>query len=213
MEKNFAILMADLSGYTAMTETHGAIAAADVVDKYLSMVNNCLVGECKLHERIGDEVMIISTSPDNLLATALMLVQTAHTEDNFLLLHGGMHYGKLLERNNSYFGTAINLTSRIASKATAGNIWCSQYFLNALSAGAPAKVISRNLHQFKNLVEEMELFELQLEKQSRFHVDPVCRMLIVNEAGAVTHSSLPGTYFCSSNCMNVFLAKESSLPA
>ena len=27
MEKNIAILMADLSGYTALTETHGAIGS------------------------------------------------------------------------------------------------------------------------------------------------------------------------------------------
>lgn len=213
MERNFAILMADLSGYTALTETHGAIAAADIVDRYLSIVSNCLVGESRLHERTGDEVMIISPSADHLLATALMLVQTAHTEDNFLLLHGGLHYGKLLERNNSYFGTAINLTSRIASKATAGTIWCSQYFLHALSAETPFRTESKNIHQFKNLVEEMELFELQMEKQAKFYIDPVCRMLIINEANALTHPSLPGTYFCSSNCMEAFLAKEPSLPA
>jgi class 3 adenylate cyclase len=27
MEENIAILMADLSGYTALTETHGAVSA------------------------------------------------------------------------------------------------------------------------------------------------------------------------------------------
>ena len=73
MEENIAILMADLSGYTALTETHGANSAADLIDKYVSIAENCLVGDCKLHERIGDEIMIVSASPDFLLATALMI--------------------------------------------------------------------------------------------------------------------------------------------
>lgn len=73
MEKNIAILMADLSGYTALTETHGSVAAADLIDKYIGIVENCLVGDSRLHERAGDEIMIVSASPDFLLATALMI--------------------------------------------------------------------------------------------------------------------------------------------
>jgi class 3 adenylate cyclase len=73
MEKNIAILMADLSGYTALTETHGAISAADLIEKYIRIAANCLVGNTKIHERTGDEIMFISDSPDSLLATALKL--------------------------------------------------------------------------------------------------------------------------------------------
>jgi len=40
MEENIAILIADLSGYTALTETHGAASAADIIDKYIQIVEN-----------------------------------------------------------------------------------------------------------------------------------------------------------------------------
>ena len=133
MEKNTAILMADLSGYTALTETHGSVAAADLIDKYIGIVENCLVGDSKLHERTGDEIMIVSESPDFLLATALMIGKKTSDEENFLQVHGGLHYGKVLKRGNSYFGSAINLTSRIAAKANAGTYWCSEEYVNALS--------------------------------------------------------------------------------
>ncbi len=63
MEKNIAILMADLSGYTALTETHGSVAAADLIDKYIGIVENCLVGDSEVHERTGDEIMIVSDFP------------------------------------------------------------------------------------------------------------------------------------------------------
>src|SRR6476661_738766 len=111
MEENIAILMADLSGYTALTETHGAESAADLIDKYLEIVQASLIGDCQLKERTGDEVMIVSASADFLLLTAIMMLRNTSGEENFLQVHGGLHYGTVLKRNNSYFGSAINLTS------------------------------------------------------------------------------------------------------
>ena len=58
MEQDLAILIADLSGYTALTEVHGAHAAADLIDTYQEIVERSLVGESRLQERVGDEVMI-----------------------------------------------------------------------------------------------------------------------------------------------------------
>jgi class 3 adenylate cyclase len=206
-----AILMADLSGYTALTETHGAAAAADVVDRYLDIVKNSLVGDSHLHERTGDEVMLISSSADNLLATALMLMQAVSAEENFLLLHGGLHWGKLLHRNNSYFGTAINLTSRIASKAGPGSIWCSQDFVDAVADNAVSVFVSKGKHSFKNMSNETELFELQTSKSKSLFIDPVCRMLILDEDKSCTHPELPGIYFCSNACMELFMQKRFTL--
>ena len=45
--EKIAILIADLSGYSALTETHGAVSAADLIDKYLGIVEDCLVGDSK----------------------------------------------------------------------------------------------------------------------------------------------------------------------
>jgi class 3 adenylate cyclase len=113
MEQNIAILIADLSGYTALTETHGPETAADMIDPFLKIVDNCLVGDTILHQRVGDEVMIVSNFPDELISTAIMLIQNCYKQHLFLQLH----YGKVLKRDNHYFGSRINLTSRIAGKA------------------------------------------------------------------------------------------------
>jgi len=91
MEQDIAILIADLSGYTALTETHGASSAADLIDKYVEIVNDSLVGESHLHERVGDEVMIVSDSADHLLSTAVVLLQNVLSEYNFLHIHGALH--------------------------------------------------------------------------------------------------------------------------
>ena len=122
MEQDIAILVADLSGYTALTEAHGSLSAADLIDKYVELVNNSLVGDSYLHERVGDEVIIVSDSPDDLLSTAVVLLGNVLNEYKFLHIHGAVHYGKALKRNNSFFGTTINVASRIAS-CKAGNFF------------------------------------------------------------------------------------------
>jgi len=208
VEENIAILIADLAGYTALTETHGAFAAADVVDKFIEIVDESLVGESKLHERVGDEVMIVSNSPDHLLDTAVMLMQNCYKEHHFLQVHGALHYGGILKRSNHYFGSSLNLTSRIAANANKGTFWCSSGFLNALSDPTKFTFCSKGLHSFKNVREEIEVFELTIEQTHFFHIDPVCRMLIVDKTKAIPHPEKNDLFFCSQTCLDIFKNSE-----
>lgn len=149
MEQNIGILIADLSGYIALTETHGAATDADLIDKYLKIVQESLAGKSELHQRGGDEVMIVSTSPDHLLRTAFMLIQNCSKEHLFLQVHGGLHYGRILKRNDHYFGSPLNLTSRIAARANKVTFWCSADFVNALSQISSFKFCPKGKHSFK----------------------------------------------------------------
>ena len=208
MEKSVAILMADLSGYTALTETHGAVSAADLIDKYIRIAENCLVGDSKLHQRTGDEMMFVSDSPDFLLATALKLAANIASEENFLQVHGGLHYGKLLKRAGSYFGSALNLAARITAKAGAGTFWCSDEFVNAITDKSVCTFKSKGNYLFKNISGEKEVFELSIEKTKTNYIDPVCRMLILNTQKAILHPKEDELYFCSSQCLNLYSRKH-----
>jgi adenylate cyclase len=206
MEQDVSILIADLSGYTALTETHGAFSAADLIDKYIEIVNDSLVGTSLLEERTGDEVMIIATHADDLLATAKMLLQKT-SEHNFLQIHGALHYGKLLKRNNSYFGSALNLTSRIASKASAGTFLCTTEFRDVVSDLAHTfKALGR--YSFKNVAEEKEILEVIFERLSQYYIDPVCRMIINKEMMSFAHPHKPEILFCSQGCLEIYLTTK-----
>jgi adenylate cyclase len=206
MEQNIAILIADLSGYTALTETHGATTAADLIDKYIDIVNNCLVGDTHLHARVGDGVVIISSSADSLIATSIMLFQNT-LEDNFLQVHGGLHYGKILKRNNDYFGTTINLAARIAAKADPGSIWCSSEYINALNDKSELTFLPKGKHSFKNISDEIDVHELIIDNPKTFHIDPVCRMLIKEGRNTISHPGDESLFFCSQNCLDVYINK------
>lgn len=199
-----AILIADLSGYTALTETHGAAAAADVIDKFHDIVRRSLVGDSHLHDRVGDEVMIVSENPGDLLHTAAMLIHQCSAEHQFLQVHGGLHFGPVLKRNEFFFGATINLASRIAAIAAKGRFWCSAHFMQALTDTSQYVFESKGMHRFKNVRNETELFELQTSGQDFFYIDPVCRMVICDKEKAIQHPVEQELFFCSKQCLEIY---------
>jgi len=207
MEEHIAILIADLSGYTSLTDTHGATAAADLIEKYIDIMERSLVGTSKFHQRTGDEVLVVSSSADDLLGTAIALIKNASTEHEFLQVHGGLHYGKILKRKGDYFGNTINLTSRIAGKASPGTLWCSDDFIKALMNDSDAVFEAKGKHSFKNLPSQTEVFEIIIDHGEILHIDPVCRMLIRDKTNALPHPENNELYFCSEACLNVHLGK------
>ncbi|WP_100611483.1 adenylate/guanylate cyclase domain-containing protein [Confluentibacter lentus] len=212
MEENICILMSDLSGYTALTEVHGAVSAADLIDRYIEIIKECLVDDCHLQERTGDEVMVVSSNPDFLLATAVRIINSTSNEHNFLQVHGGIHYGKVLTRHNSYFGTTINLTSRIAAKASPGTFWCSEAFIESLFDKSLFKLQSMGKHTFKNISGVMEMYELRSECKNKVFIDSVCRMLILDIVQATKHPKLENIFFCSPACLDIYLKSQSTNP-
>ena len=47
-EIEVVFVMADLSGFTALTEAHGSLRAADLVGRYLELVRNALAPGVRL---------------------------------------------------------------------------------------------------------------------------------------------------------------------
>ena len=209
MEQNTAILIADLSGYSALTDAHGASTAAGIIDTYLAIVGESLSGSATLHERIGDEVMIVSESADDLINTAVRLVDNASKETHFLQIHGGLHYGKILKYNNHYFGSPVNHASRIASQAKKGTFWVSSAFIKKLLNPGNYLFSPKGKFQFKNINEMIEVHELVVNNQPAYYVDPICRML-VNQEQAIQHPREKEIFFCSTDCLHASLQNADS---
>ncbi len=73
VEMDVVFLVADLSGYTALTEAHGGESAASIVTRYFEIVQEVLQPDTILVERIGDEALIVSESAENLIRIAIDL--------------------------------------------------------------------------------------------------------------------------------------------
>ena len=211
MESSLAILMADLSGYTALTEVHGAGAAMQLIGKYMELAGRSLVGNSRLVERTGDQLVIISEDADSLASTAISLIRHAKEEPRFLHVHAGLHYGTVTEQQGHYYGSAVNLTARIASNAKAGKIYCSREFVEALTTPEVFQLEPLGTVRFKNVLVPKEIYELLPEIHTEWiaHIDPVCHMQLHGSHHPISHTYNGKDYFfCSEECRQLFVQHE-----
>src|SRR5215470_19731550 len=122
---NATFLIADLVGYTALTEAHGGGEAAAIVERYRILAENATRSNVRLVETVGDQLLFVATSPHGAVRTAIDLRDALDAEPRGLGLRAGIDCGPVVERDGRFFGAAVNLTARLAAEAGSGQILCS----------------------------------------------------------------------------------------
>lgn len=206
-ELDLALMMSDLCGYTALTETHGALQASETVLRFVQIVQECLEPGVKIVDSIGDAVFCAGEDTLAVANTALALRDATAREDGFPSISTGLHSGLVVERARRLFGAPINLTARLTSWAEGGQILCSERVVAAVPPAAGIEFKPIGMQRFRNVAYPVEVFELHEADQVRslISIDPVCRMQVSAEhaAAKVRHDS--ETYlFCSVECARVF---------
>jgi adenylate cyclase len=206
-QADMAILMADLSGYTAMTEIHGPRSAFHIVNRYMQLVDKAIYGSSRFLERVGDQVVIVSPNADDLAMTAIRLLEYGSAESNFLPIHAGLHFGKIIEQGGSFYGSAMNITARIAAKAKDGSILCSVEFQEKISPAAGVNFVIKEKVKLKNLlhpVSVVELLPLGNYSTPGKAIDPVCLMSVEKTTAFSLMHNKAVYHFCSDECVRVF---------
>ena len=200
-------LIADLSGYTALTEAHGNISAAQIVKRYVEIVQECLRKDSQLVETVGDEVLIVGTDAPNLIQVGLRLREKVEKEPNFPAVHIGIHAGYVLEQDGKYFGSAVNVASRTAAHARAGQILCTDSIIELINDAETISYQPLGEVHFKNIVEPIFLFEIAAgpSAQSSNLTDPVCQMQVKPDTahGRLNYQG-QNYFFCSFECARTF---------
>jgi len=207
-ELDLALMMADLCGYTALTETHGALQASETVLRFVRLVEASLEPGVRIVDSIGDAVFCAGEDTHAVVRTALRLREAVAREPDFPRASTGIHRGPVVERAGRLFGSPINLTARLTSRAAGEQILCTVEIAGALAAAAGVKCRPLGEQQFRNVAHPVELYELQPADDSAkavSSVDPVCRMQVDVDHAAATLAHAGVTYmFCSTQCARAF---------
>jgi len=201
------LLIADLSGYTALTETHGALHASEIVLRFGRMAEASLEPGVVMVDRVGDQVLCAGPDPLAVLRTALRLSAKVEREPDFLSMQAGIHQGAVVEREGRLFGSPLNITARIAAHARRGQILCTEPIAQAALRISDLESRSIGERRFKNVSIPMVIYELLRSGSvaDSGMIDPVCRMRVDIEHGAATADYEGATYhFCSHECARLF---------
>ena len=202
------ILFADLSGFTALTESHGDEGATDIVARFYDLTQAALVEDARLIKTIGDATMVVASQPASAVITGLKLLAAVGAEPNFPAVRAGLHLGPCVERSGDYFGATVNLAARVTAYAHSDQMLCTEAIASAIRPLSIAVLHPAGLGQFKNVSQLVVLFEIEDPQRPAKHgeIDPVCRMQLDPEfAPARLPFGDRVYYFCSFNCAQKFV--------
>ena len=208
-EIDLTLMMADLCGYTALTEAHGALQASETVLRFVRLAKDSLEPGVRIVDSIGDAVFCAGPDTLAVVRTALCLRAAVAREPDFPQLSTGIHAGRLVEREGRLFGSPINLTARLASHAEGGQVLCTQQIAQVLPAASGVRSRAVGEQRFRNVVQSVALFALTQsgESEAATGVDPVCHMQVrVDRAAAKIDRDGASFWFCSTHCAGVFSA-------
>lgn len=115
-----SFLFADISGYSKLTELGGDEVAADLALRFAAEAERIAREHgAEVVKRVGDAVMLRCHCAAALVDLGLRLSE-ALTDGT--PIHAGIHTGTAVERAGDWWGATVNVASRVADAAEAGQL-------------------------------------------------------------------------------------------
>ncbi len=164
-ETELAILFADVSGSTQLYETLGDITAREIVARCVAIMTDATRNHGGvLIKTIGDEVMTAFRSADA-AADAATEMQEAITGQlvvggRQLAIRVGFHFGPVLIEESDIFGDAVNVASRMANQAKAGQILTTGTTVDRMSGPWRSAMRQIDRTDVKGKRDQIDVFEV-----------------------------------------------------
>jgi len=212
-----AVMFVDLSSFTPLAEAMGDVKAAQVLERFGSLVREAAaLWKGRVVKQIGDAFMLVFFDAPSAVQCALEIEGRTSREPSFPAARSGVHWGPVLYREGDYVGTNVNIAARLAEAAGRHHILVTTA-LRSEAGGLPeVEFVPLGKRLLKGLVEEIEVFEARPRRAEagKKAVDPVCGMeLAPNEVAARLSLGGAERLFCSEACLRQFMAAPQRYPA
>jgi adenylate cyclase len=135
--RDVAVAFADLVGFTRLGEQMPPEDLGVVAIRLADLARTVVASPVQFVKTIGDAVMLVCSDPLKLLVTVLDLVDAAAADD-FPRLRVGLAFGPAVNRAGDWYGSPVNLASRVTSAAPAGTVRVTESARKAI--GDPAGI-------------------------------------------------------------------------
>jgi adenylate cyclase len=155
--RQVAVAFADLVGFTRLGETVPPEELEDLSSRLGDLAREVAVASVRFIKSIGDAVMFVSPDATLLLNAVLDLVDAA-ARSNFPNLRVGLACGLAVSRAGDWFGSPVNLASRVTGVARSGSVLVAGSARDVIGE-APGVVWSfAGARHLKGIKEEVKLF-------------------------------------------------------
>jgi adenylate cyclase len=129
------VAFADLVGFTELGEQLPVEELGSVAGRLSHLAGEALEPQVKLVKLIGDAVMLVSVEAEPMLESTLRLIDLAAEDVNFPPLRAGVACGQAVHRWGDWFGTPVNLASRLTARARPSTVLVAPEIKDQVSDG------------------------------------------------------------------------------
>lgn len=125
--REVAVAFADLVGYTKLGERVPTERLGQVATRLAELATAAIHRPAQIVKTIGDAVMFVSWEVDPMLDTLQALVAATEAEgEDFPPLRVGVTFGPATPRGGDWFGSTVNLASRVTDTGKPSRIYASE---------------------------------------------------------------------------------------
>lgn len=120
--RDISVAFADLVGFTRLGEAVPPEELESLASTLSSLAHDVVAPPVRFIKTIGDAVMLVSTDPVALLDAGLGLLVAAEKDESFPQLRVGLAAGSAVSRAGDWFGSPVNVASRVTGLARPGSV-------------------------------------------------------------------------------------------
>ena len=153
-----ACAFADLSGYTRLTEEAGDEVAAQVSVKLAELVNGIASDfRGSVVKMLGDGVLFHFKDPNDAVMGSLEILDRV-IPAGLPPAHVGVNAGPMIYEEGDYFGRTVNIAARIASQASAHQVFLGEDVLHHVEPRG-FRVVEAGPFELKGIANPLTLYE------------------------------------------------------
>jgi adenylate cyclase len=157
--RQVTVCFADLAGFTRLGEALPPEDLERVASRLAELAHDVSAAPVRFVKSIGDAVMLICADPVPLLRAVLDLVDAAAAND-LPRLRIGLASGSAVTRAGDWFGSPVNVASRVTAAARPGTVMVAESTRDAVGNAAGFEWSQAGARRLKGVSGEIKLFRV-----------------------------------------------------
>lgn len=207
-ERHVAVVVADLAGFSALTEAHGDREALSVVEEATDIIHETASSHAMtLVKSLGDGFLLLCHDPGDAMAGAIEATERVCDRPRLPVMRAGVDAGAVIFKDGDIFGRVVNRAARVCAEAAPDQVVVTRAVLHLAPPPGDVVAVPLGRRRLRNIATGVEIFALQKECASGHVLDPVCRMSIpLGEVDSSLTTANDTYHFCSAGCRGLFEA-------
>ncbi|WP_082459885.1 MULTISPECIES: adenylate cyclase regulatory domain-containing protein [unclassified Mycobacterium] len=159
--RQITVAFADLVGFTRIGEAVSAEELGHLANRLAVLARDITVPPVRFVKTIGDAAMFVCPDPLPMLDVVVKLVEAVDSDNDFPRLRAGVASGMAVSRAGDWFGSPVNVASRVTNVARPGTVLAADSVWETIGDTGEFHGSFAGARRLKGIKNEVKLFRVR----------------------------------------------------